>query len=60
MTADTATKTTRTIASEILRGRLEQVRARYDHGAVPPSLYKAIQEMEREIAWAEYNSGRQS
>lgn len=47
---DTATKTTRTIASEILRGRLEQVRARYDHGAVPPSLYKAIKEMEREIA----------
>ena len=54
---DTATKTTRTIASEILRGRLEQVRARYDHGAVPPSLYKAIKEMEREIAWTEHKGG---
>jgi hypothetical protein len=42
--------------SQILRGRLDQVRARYDHGAVPPSLYKAIQEMEREIAWTEHHS----
>jgi hypothetical protein len=42
-----------TTASQILRGRLDQVRARYDHGAVPPSLYKAIQEMEREIAWTD-------
>jgi hypothetical protein len=45
-----------TITSLILRGRLEQVKARYDYGAVPPSLYKAIQEMEREIAWTEHRS----
>jgi hypothetical protein len=47
-------------ASQILRGRLDQVRARYDHGAVPPNLYKAIQEMEREIAWTEHKGRQQS
>ena len=57
MTDDTNKQ--QTTASQILRGRLEQVRARYDHGAVPPSLYRAIQEMEREIAWVEHK-GRQS
>jgi hypothetical protein len=45
MTSDTKQQTT---TSQILRGRLDQVRARYDHGAVPPSLYKAVHEMERE------------
>ena len=56
MTSDTKQQTT---TSQILRGRLEQVKARYDHGAVPQGLYKAIQEMEREIAWVEHK-GRQS
>lgn len=53
MTSDIKHQTT---TSQILRGRLEQVRARYNSGAVPPSLYKAIQEMEREIAWTEHKS----
>jgi hypothetical protein len=56
MTDDTKTQNT---TSQILHGRLEQVRARYDTGAIPPSLYKAIKEMEREIAWTEHK-GRQS
>jgi hypothetical protein len=52
MTSDTKQQTT---TSQILRGRLEQVRARYDCGAVPLGLYKVIKEMEREIAWTEHN-----
>ena len=56
MTADSKHQTT---ASQILRGWLAQVKARYDFGALPPSLFKAIQEMEREIAWVEHK-GRKS
>jgi hypothetical protein len=51
MTSDTKQQTT---TSQILRGRLEQVRARYDSGAVPQALYNAVKEMEREIAWSEH------
>lgn len=43
-------------ASQILRGRLDQVRARYDSGAIPQALFEALKAMEREIAWAEYKS----
>ena len=57
MTDDT--RTTRTIKSEVLRGRLDQVRARYDDGAVSPGVYKAVKAMEEEIAWTEHK-GRQS
>jgi hypothetical protein len=55
MTADTKQTTT----SQILRGRLQQVRARYDSGAIPPALYEAVKQMEREIAWSEHKE-RQS
>jgi hypothetical protein len=51
----TAAKQTTT--SQILRGRLEQVRARYDHGAVPQALFEALKALEREIAWTEYKGG---
>jgi hypothetical protein len=54
MTSDTKQQTT---TSQILRNRLEQVRARYDHGAVPQALYNAVKEMEREIAWTERKGG---
>jgi hypothetical protein len=50
MTADTK----QTTASQILRGRLEQVRARYDSGAIPPALYEAVKQMECEISWSEH------
>jgi hypothetical protein len=57
--SDNATNTTRTITSEILRGRLMQVKARYDSGAVPQALFEALKAMELEIAWVEHK-GRQS
>jgi hypothetical protein len=47
-----------TSTSQILRIRLAQVQARYDHGAIPPALYNAVKEMEREIAWVEHNGGK--
>ncbi len=53
----TDTTKQQTIKSKVLRGRLDQVRARYDSGAVPPALYNAIKEMEREIAWTEHKGG---
>jgi hypothetical protein len=53
------TKTTRTIASEVLRGRLEQVRARYGSGTVPRALFEALKALEREIAWTEFKAGKQ-
>jgi hypothetical protein len=56
MTDDT--RTPRTIDSQILRGRLEQVRARYDCGAIPQALFEALKAMEREIAWTEHNGGK--
>jgi hypothetical protein len=54
------TRTTRTIASEVLRGRLEQVRARYDCGAMSPGVYQAVKQIELEIAWNEHNNGGKS
>ena len=51
MTNDTKHQTS---TSQILRGRLEQVRARHDCGAVSPAMYKAIRAMELEIAWTEH------
>ena len=57
--SDSATRTTRTIESEVLRGRLEQVRARYDGGAMSPGVYQAVKQIELEIAWSEHKE-RQS
>ena len=57
--SDSAPRITRTIESEVLRGRLEQIRAPYDDGAVSPAVYRAIKQIELEIAWTE-NKGRQS
>ena len=54
--SDNATRTTRTIESEVLRGRLEQVRARYDDGAMSPGVYQAVKQIELEIAWSEHRS----
>jgi hypothetical protein len=56
MTDDTKHQT---ITSQILRGRLDQVRARHDSGAVSPAMYKAIRAMEEEIAWSEHKGGNQ-
>jgi hypothetical protein len=56
MTNDAKHKNT---ASQILRGRLDQVRARHDCGAVSQAMYKAIRAMEEEIAWVEHK-GRKS
>ena len=41
-------------ASQILRGRLNQVRARYDDGAMSPGVYQAVKQIELEIAWTEH------
>jgi hypothetical protein len=49
-------KTTRTIESEVLRGRSNQVRARYDDGAMSPGVYQAVKQIELEIAWTEHKS----
>jgi hypothetical protein len=57
--SDNVTKT-QTTTSQVLRGRLDQVRARYDDGAMSPGVYQAVKQIELEIAWTEYNSGRQS
>ena len=48
-----------TTASQILRGRLEQVRARYEDGAMSPGVYQAVKQIELEIAWSEHKE-RQS
>jgi hypothetical protein len=58
MTDDTK-KHQQTTASQILRGRLEQVRARHDCGAMSPGVYQAVKQIELEIAWTEHN-GRKS
>jgi hypothetical protein len=55
MTTDTKQQTT---TSQILRGRLTQVKARYDSGAIPQALFEALKAMEREIAWTEHNGGK--
>jgi hypothetical protein len=54
------TKQQQTTTSRILRGRLEQVCARHDCGAVSPAMYKAIRATELEIAWTEHNGRKQS
>ena len=54
MTSDTKQQT---ITSQILRGRLMQVKARYDSGAVPLALFEALKAMELEIAWTEHRGG---
>ena len=55
MTSDTKQQTT---TSQILRDRLGQVKARYDHGAVPQALFEALKALEREIAWTEHKGGK--
>ena len=55
MTSDTKQQTT---TSQILRGRLEQVKARYDSGAIPQALFEALKAMEKEIAWVEFKGGK--
>ena len=36
-----------------MRGRLNQVRARYDDGAMSPGVYQTVKQIELEIAWTE-------
>ena len=36
-----------------LRQELEQLRARYDAGAVMPGIYNVIRELEIELSWLE-------
>jgi len=43
---------TRSVAK--MRSELEDLRARYDGGAVSPGIWAVIQGMEREIAWEQY------
>jgi hypothetical protein len=57
MADDTKHQTT---ASQILRDRREQVRARYDDGAMSPGVYQAVKQIELEIAWTEHKGGQQS
>jgi hypothetical protein len=54
MTDDVKHQTT---TSQILRGRLEQVKARYDDGAMSPGVYQAVMQIELEIAWNEHRGG---
>ena len=54
MTDDMKNQTTE---SQILRGRLDQVRARYDDGAMSPGVYQAVKQIELEIAWCEHKGG---
>jgi hypothetical protein len=37
-----------------LRSQLEQLRARYDSGAVAPSMFAVIVDLETEIAWLQH------
>jgi hypothetical protein len=37
-----------------LRLQLEQLRARYDSGAVAPSMFAVIVDLETEISWLQY------
>jgi hypothetical protein len=39
------------------RFELEQLRARYDSGAVSPAVYQVVRKLETEIAWAEHCRG---
>jgi hypothetical protein len=41
-----------------IRTKLAQLRARYDFGALPPSVFSVIRKLEIEIAWLEHR-GRQ-
>ena len=36
-----------------LRAELDLLRARYDSGAVPLSVYAVIKQMERDLSWRE-------
>jgi hypothetical protein len=40
------------------RSKLDMLRARYDHGAVSPSLYAIIRKLETDVAWQEHRQGR--
>jgi hypothetical protein len=40
-----------------LRSQLNSLRARYDCGAVAPSVYAVIVALETEIAWTEHQHG---
>jgi hypothetical protein len=48
--------TIRLSKSQRLRAELDQVRARYDSGAIPLSVYYTLRELEEEIAWREHRS----
>jgi hypothetical protein len=41
-----------------LRAELASLRARYDSGAVSPTVYSVIREIETELAWAEHDQVR--
>ena len=53
----TTTTKRQTTTSQILRDRLDQVRARYDSGAMSPGVYQAVKQIELEIAWCEHKGG---
>jgi hypothetical protein len=40
---------------EALRSELEDLRARYDSGAVSPAIYARIKQLEAEIAWLDHS-----
>jgi hypothetical protein len=41
-----------------LRFELEQLRTRYDSGAVSPAVYQVVRELETEIAWAQHRRNK--
>ncbi len=43
-----------------LRSQLASLRARYDGGAVSPSMYTVIVDLETEIAWLEHQRARRT
>jgi hypothetical protein len=48
----------KTKSSDDLRTELALLRARYDHGAVAPSIYRLIRKLEDDIAWIEHQEAR--
>jgi hypothetical protein len=42
----------------VLRSQLAALRARYDHGAIPLSVYAVVRALEVEIAWTEHREAR--
>jgi hypothetical protein len=58
LTMPAASSTAASSSSFHLRFELEQLRARYDSGAVSPPVYKVIREIETELAWSEHRRAR--